>query len=345
MKIGNIDLGERPVMLAPMEDVTDQSFRLICREQGADMVYTEFVSADALVRSIERSLQKMAIAPGERPAAIQIYGRDVDSMVQAARIAATAHPDFIDINWGCPVKKIAGKGSGAGMLRNVPLLLEITRAVVRAVDLPVTVKTRLGWDHDNKIIVDLAEQLQDCGIAALTIHGRTRSQLYNGEADWTLIGEVKNNPRMTIPIIGNGDVTTPQRLKQCYDRYGVDGVMVGRASIGAPWIFREMKQYLLTGEVPAISNEEKMALIRRQIDESIDRIDEYRGILHIRRHLAATPLFKGIRNFRPTRIAMLQANTRAELDQILDHIEKDILPTVNQAIIDQFPNDNEKSVD
>ena len=345
MKIGNIDLGERPVMLAPMEDVTDQSFRLICREQGADMVYTEFVSADALVRSIERSLQKMAIAPGERPAAIQIYGRDVDSMVQAARIAATAHPDFIDINWGCPVKKIAGKGSGAGMLRNVPLLLEITRAVVRAVDLPVTVKTRLGWDHDNKIIVDLAEQLQDCGIAALTIHGRTRSQLYNGEADWTLIGEVKNNPRMTIPIIGNGDVTTPQRLKQCYDRYGVDGVMVGRASIGAPWIFREMKQYLLTGEVPAISNEEKMALIRRQIDESIDRIDEYRGILHIRRHLAATPLFKGIRNFRPTRIAMLQANTRTELDQILDHIEKDILPTVNQAIIDQFPNDNEKSVD
>ncbi len=341
MKIGNIDLGERPVMLAPMEDVTDQSFRLICREQGADMVYTEFVSADALIRNIERSIQKMAIAPGERPAAIQIYGRDVDSMVEAARIAATAHPDFIDINWGCPVKKIAGKGSGAGMLRNVPLLLEITRAVVKAVELPVTVKTRLGWDHDNKIIVDLAEQLQDCGIAALTIHGRTRSQIYSGEADWTLIGEVKNNPRMTIPIIGNGDVTTPQRLKECYDRYGVDGVMVGRASIGAPWIFREMKQYLLTGEVPIISNEEKMALVRRQIDESIDRIDEYRGILHIRRHLAATPLFKGIRNFRPTRIAMLQADTRAELDAILDHIEKDILPNITE---EQNDDQDEKQI-
>ena len=326
MKIGNIDLGERPVMLAPMEDVTDQSFRLICREQGADMVYTEFVSADALIRSIERSFEKMTIVPGERPAAIQIYGRDKDAMVEAARIAAAAKPDFIDINWGCPVKKIAGKGSGAGMLRNVPLLLEITRAVVQAVDLPVTVKTRLGWDHDNKIIVELAEQLQDCGIAALTIHGRTRSQIYSGEADWTLIGKVKNNPRMTIPIIGNGDVTTPQRLKECYDRYGVDGVMVGRASIGAPWIFREMKQYLLTGELPQISNGEKMALIRRQIAESIDRIDEYRGILHIRRHLAATPLFKGIRNFRPTRIAMLQANTRQELEAILDHIENDILP-------------------
>ena len=329
MKIGNIDLGERPVMLAPMEDVTDQSFRLICREQGADLVYTEFVSADALIRSIERSFQKMTIAPGERPAAIQIYGRDVDSMVEAARIAATAGPDLIDINWGCPVKKIAGKGSGAGMLRNIPLMLEITSAIVKAVDVPVTVKTRLGWDHDHKIIVELAEQLQDCGIAALTIHGRTRSQIYTGEADWTLIGEVKNNPRMTIPIIGNGDVTTPQRLKECFDRYGVDGVMVGRASIGAPWIFREMKQYLLTGEVPVISNEEKMALVRRQIAESIDRIDEYRGILHIRRHLAATPLFKGIRNFRPMRIAMLRADTRDELGAILGHIEKDILPNLS----------------
>ena len=312
-----------------MEDVTDQSFRLICREQGADLVYTEFVSADALIRNIDRSIQKMSIAPGERPAAIQIYGRELEPMVEAARIAATAKPDFIDINWGCPVKKIAGKGSGAGMLRNIPLMLEITRAIVDAVDLPVTVKTRLGWDHNSKIIVELAEQLQDCGIAALTIHGRTRSQIYTGEADWTLIGEVKNNPRMKIPIIGNGDVTTPQRLKECFDRYGVDGVMVGRASIGAPWIFREMKQYLLTGEVPQISDAEKMALVRRQIAESIDRIDEYRGILHIRRHLAATPLFKGIRNFRPTRIAMLQANTRAELESILDHIENDILPNID----------------
>ena len=342
MKIGNIDLGNRPVMLAPMEDVTDQSFRLICREQGADMVYTEFVSADALIRNIERSIQKMTIAPGERPAAIQIYGRDVDSMVEAARIAATAQPEIIDINWGCPVKKIAGKGSGAGMLRNVPLMLEITRAVVNAVDVPVTVKTRLGWDHDHKIIVELAEQLQDCGIAALTIHGRTRSQIYTGEADWTLIGEVKNNPRMRIPVIGNGDVTTPERVKECFDRYGVDGVMVGRASIGAPWIFKEMKQYLLTGSVPVISNEEKMSLIRRQIAESIDRIDEYRGILHIRRHLAATPLFKGIRNFRPMRIAMLRADTRDELEAILDKIENDILPELETQVDDE--NNYEKSI-
>ena len=342
MKIGNIDLGNRPVMLAPMEDVTDQSFRLICREQGADMVYTEFVSADALIRNIERSIQKMTIAPGERPAAIQIYGRDVDSMVEAARIAATAQPEIIDINWGCPVKKIAGKGSGAGMLRNVPLMLDITRAVVNAVDVPVTVKTRLGWDHDHKIIVELAEQLQDCGIAALTIHGRTRSQIYTGEADWTLIGEVKNNPRMRIPIIGNGDVTTPERVKECFDRYGVDGVMVGRASIGAPWIFKEMKQYLLSGSVPVISNEEKMSLIRRQIAESIDRIDEYRGILHIRRHLAATPLFKGIRNFRPMRIAMLRADTRDELEAILDKIENDILPELETQVDDE--NNYEKSI-
>ena len=328
MKIGNIDLGARPVMLAPMEDVTDASFRLICREQGADMVYTEFVSAEALVRSISSTVRKLHINPGERPAAIQIYGRDVDSMVEAARIAQEAAPEVIDINFGCPVKKVAGKGAGAGMLRNIPLLRDITRAVVRAVDVPVTVKTRLGWDHNSKNIVDLAEQLQDCGIAALTIHGRTRSQLYTGEADWTLIGQVKNNPRMTIPIIGNGDVTTPERLVECYDRYGVDGVMVGRASIGAPWIFREMKHYLATGEHLVISRAEKMALLRRQIAESIARIDEYRGILHIRRHLAATPLFKGIRDFRPTRIAMLQASTRQQLDDILTHIEHDIFPTL-----------------
>ncbi|MCF0182257.1 MAG: tRNA dihydrouridine synthase DusB [Muribaculaceae bacterium] len=326
MKIGNIDLGERPVMLAPMEDVTDQSFRQICREQGADMVYTEFVSADALVRSINSTLRKLVISTTERPAAIQIYGRDVDSMVEAARIAQEAHPEVIDINFGCPVKKVAGKGAGAGMLRNIPLMLDITRAVVKAVDVPVTVKTRLGWDHNSKIIVELAEQLQDCGIQALSIHGRTRSQLYSGEADWTLIGEVKNNPRMTIPIIGNGDVTTPQRLVEYYDRYGVDGIMVGRASIGAPWIFGEMKHYMATGEMPVITDAEKMALVRRQIEESIDRIDEYRGILHIRRHLAATPLFKGIRDFRPTRIAMLQAATRSELLNILNHVERDILP-------------------
>lgn len=333
MKIGNIDLGERPVMLAPMEDVTDQSFRQICREQGADMVYTEFVSADALIRNIESTLRKLTIHPSERPAAIQIYGRTVESMVEAARMAEAAHPDVLDINFGCPVKKVAGKGAGAGMLRNIPLLLEITREVVKAVKVPVTVKTRLGWDHDNKIIVDLAEQLQDCGIQALTIHGRTRSQMYNGEADWTLIGQVKANPRMTIPIIGNGDITTPQKLAEYYDRYGVDGIMVGRASIGAPWIFREMKQYLADSTLPDISDSEKMALLRRQIAESIDRIDERRGILHIRRHLAATPVLKGIYDFRQTRIAMLQAGTRAELESILDHIENDILTDKTRRIL------------
>ena len=316
-------------MLAPMEDVTDVSFRQICREQGADMVYTEFVSADAVIRNIDSTLRKMVINPGERPAAIQIYGREVGPMVEAAKIAEAAKPEVLDINFGCPVKKVAHKGAGAGMLRNVPLMLEITREVVKAVKLPVTVKTRLGWDCNNKIIVDLAEQLQDCGIQALTIHGRTRSQMYNGEADWTLIGEVKNNPRMTIPIIGNGDITTPEKLAEYYDRYGVDGIMVGRASIGAPWIFREMKQYLLTGKIPEISRHEKMTLLRRQIDESIDRIDEYRGILHIRRHLAATPLLKGIKNFRDTRIAMLRANTKEELTAILDHIENDIFPALN----------------
>lgn len=333
MKIGNIDLGYRPVMLAPMEDVTDQSFRQICREQGADMVYTEFVSADALVRNIDSTLRKLIISPGERPAAIQIYGRDVASMVEAALIAQAASPEVIDINFGCPVKKVAGKGAGAGMLRNTPLMLEITRAVVKAVNLPVTVKTRLGWDHNSKIIVDLAEQLQDCGIQALSIHGRTRSQLYTGDADWSLIGQVKNNPRMTIPIIGNGDITSAQKLVEYYDRYGVDGIMVGRAAIGAPWIFREMKHYMSTGEMPVISDVEKIALVRRQIDESIDRIDERRGIMHIRRHLAATPLFKGIYNFRETRIAMLRADTRDELVAILDRVEHDILPYRDMKIL------------
>ncbi|MGN1245596.1 MAG: tRNA dihydrouridine synthase DusB, partial [Muribaculaceae bacterium] len=315
----------RPIMLAPMEDVTDPSFRLICKEQGADMVYTEFVSADALIRNINSTTRKLFINPGERPAAIQIYGKEVEPMVEAAKIAEAAQPDVLDINFGCPVKKVASKGAGSGMLRNVPLLLEITRAIVDAVKIPVTVKTRLGWDCENKIIVELAEQLQDCGIKALTIHGRTRSQMYNGEADWTLIGEVKRNPRITIPIIGNGDITSPEKLVEYFDRYGVDGIMVGRASIGAPWIFREMKHYMATGERLEIPAAEKMALLRRQIRESIDRIDEYRGILHIRRHLAASPLFKGIPNFRSTRIAMLQAGTQAELEAILNHVEATML--------------------
>ncbi len=326
MKIGNIDLGNRPILLAPMEDVTDPSFRLICKEQGADMVYTEFVSSDALVRNISSTTRKLHTNDAERPVAIQIYGREIDPMVRAAEIAAEAGPDVLDINFGCPVKKVAGKGAGAGMLRDIPKLLGITRAVVNAVKIPVTVKTRLGWDCENKIITTLAEELQDCGIQALTIHGRTRSQMYTGSADWTLIGEVKNNPRIHIPIIGNGDITTPEQVAEHFDRYGVDGIMVGRGSIGAPWIFREMKYYLEHGEhIPEIPATEKMELLRRQIHESIDRIDEYRGILHIRRHLAASPLFKGIPDFRAVRIAMLQARTFAELDEILVKIEKDYL--------------------
>lgn len=326
MKIGDLDLGHQPVMLAPMEDVTDLSFRLICRELGADMVYTEFVSADALIRNISATTRKLNIDPNERPTAIQIYGREVEPMVEAARIVEAAKPDILDINFGCPVKKVAGKGAGAGMLRDIPKMLEITRAVVDAVKIPVTVKTRLGWDHNSKIIVELAEQLQDCGIKALTVHGRTRSQMYTGEADWEMIAKVKANPRLHIPLIGNGDITTPEKLCEAFNRYGVDGVMVGRASIGAPWIFHEMKQTLLHGCVQnPLSVADKFAILRRQISESIDRIDEYRGILHIRRHLAASPLFKGIPHFRDTRIAMLRAETYNELDNILHKIQHEIL--------------------
>ncbi len=325
MKIGTIDLGERPLFLAPMEDVTNAPFRLLCKEFGADMVTTEFVSSDALIRFVGKTQAKLSIAEAERPVAIQIYGRDVDSMVEAARICEAARPDVIDLNFGCPVKKVAGKGAGSGMLRNVPLLLAITRAVVQAVKLPVTVKTRLGWDQDSRIIVELAEQLQDCGIAALAIHGRTRSQMYTGEADWSLIGRVKENPRMTIPIIGNGDITTPEKAREAFDRYGVDGVMVGRASIGAPWIFGEMKQYLREGAVTPLTVSAKMEVLRRQLRESVARLDERRGILHIRRHLAATPLFKGIPHFRETRIAMLRAETLADLYPILDRVEELLL--------------------
>lgn len=330
MKIGNVDLGDRPVMLAPMEDVTDASFRLICKEQGADMTYSEFVSADALIRNIAATTRKLHIADGERPTAIQIYGREVEPMVEAAKIVEQAKPDILDINFGCPVKKVAGKGAGAGMLRDIPKMLEITRAVVNAVSIPVTVKTRLGWDCNSKIIVDLAEALQDCGIQALTVHGRTRSQMYTGEADWEEIARVKNNPRLHIPVTGNGDITTPEKVVEAFSRYGVDGVMVGRASIGAPWIFREMTGLLRHGKVPEISAADKFALLRRQIRESVARIDEYRGILHIRRHLAASPLFKCIPDFRPTRIAMLKANTLDELESILEHIETKILPDLNR---------------
>ncbi len=320
MKIAHTDLGERPVVLAPMEDVTDRSFRLICKEQGASATYSEFVSADALIRSIAATTRKLSIDPGERPTAIQIYGRDVVSMVEAARLVEEAGPDFIDINFGCPVKKVAHKGAGAGMLRNIPLMLEITREVVKAVRLPVTVKTRLGWDCNNIIIADLAEQLQDCGIAALTVHGRTRSQMYTGEADWETIARVKENPRMTIPLIGNGDITSGEKAREAFDRYGVDGIMVGRASIGAPWIFNDINRALGRGGAEP-SMLDKFRLLRRQILESVERIDEYRGILHIRRHLAASPLFKGIPNFRPTRIEMLQADTLDRLMGIIDRVE------------------------
>ena len=319
MKIKDIDLGKHPILLAPMEDVTDPAFRLMCKGFGADMVYTEFVSSDALIRSVSKTEQKLNISDEERPVAIQIYGKDTDTMVEAARIVEQAHPDILDINFGCPVKRVAGKGAGAGMLQNIPKMLEITRAVADAVKIPVTVKTRLGWDAGSKIIVDLAEQLQDCGIAALTIHGRTRAQMYTGEADWTLIGEVKNNPRMHIPIIGNGDVTTPQRAKECFDRYGVDAVMIGRASFGR----KEVKHYLETGEeIPPLSSEWKLNVLRQEVEDSVKLLDERRGILHVRRHLAASPLFKGIPNFRETRIAMLRAETKEELYRIFDEIEK-----------------------
>ena len=314
MKIRNIDLGEKPVLLAPMEDVTDPAFRLMCKQFGADMVYTEFVSSDALIRSVGKTMLKLNISEKERPVAIQIYGKDTDTMVEAARIVEQAKPDILDLNFGCPVKRVAGKGAGSGMLQNVPKMLEITRAVVDAVKIPVTVKTRLGWDAEHKIIVELAEQLQDCGIEALTIHGRTRAQMYTGEADWTLI--------MRIPIIGNGDITTPQRAKECFEQYGVDAIMIGRASFGRPWIFKEVKHYLETGEeLPPLSFKWRMDVLRQEVLDSVNLLDERRGILHVRRHLAASPLFKGIPNFKDTRIAMLRAETLNELNGILDHIE------------------------
>ena len=303
-----------------MEDVTDIGFRMLCKRYGASMVYTEFVSAEALVRSVKSTVSKLTISDEERPVGIQIYGRDVESMVEAAKIVEDqAHPDVIDINFGCPVKKVAGKGAGAGMLQNVPLLLDITRNVVKAVNTPVTVKTRLGWSNDNLIITDLAEQLQDCGIQALTIHGRTRAQMYTGSADWTLIGEVKRNPRITIPIIGNGDITSPEETKRAFEQYGVDAVMIGRATFGRPWIFKEITDYLEGREPdPAMTFNWMLDVLEEQLRINVERIDEYRGILHTRRHLAASPIFKGIPNFRQTRIAMLRANTMDELMEILE---------------------------
>ena len=328
MKIGNLQFEEKPLFLAPMEDVTDIGFRRICRQQGAAMVYSEFVAAEALVRSVKSTLDKLTICDEERPVGIQIYGRDADAVVEAARIVESeAHPDVIDLNFGCPVKKVAGKGAGAGMLRNIPLMLDITRRVVAAVRTPVTVKTRLGWDAENIVITTLAEQLQDCGIRALTIHGRTRSQMYTGTADWTLIGEVKNNPRISIPVIGNGDITSLDEADEAFRRYGVDAVMVGRATFGCPWFFNRRP----------LSLDDKFALLRRQLEINVSRLREeaerrgserdkslaeMRGILHTRRHLAATPIFKGIPDFRQTRVAMLRADTLADLLPILDEAER-----------------------
>ncbi len=325
MKIGDVEFGSNPLFLAPMEDVTDIGFRHLCKRYGAAMVYTEFVSAEALVRSIQSTINKLTISNEERPVGIQIYGRDVESMVKAAKIVEQAHPDIIDLNFGCPVKKVAGKGAGAGMLQNIPLLLEITREVVKAVQVPVTVKTRLGWDSNHLIITELAEQLQDCGIQALTIHGRTRSQMYTGEADWALIGEVKNNPRIHIPIIGNGDITSPEKAKQAFLQYGVDAVMVGRATFGRPWIFKEMRDYLDNIPFNELTTDEKIDILEEQLRINVERIDEYRGILHTRRHLAATPIFKGIPNFRPTRIEMLRAEKMEQLIAILESCRELVL--------------------
>ena len=331
----------KPLYLAPMEDVTDPAFRALCKRYGADRVYTEFVNADALVRDIASTTRKLTISDAERPVAIQIYGREPEAMADAARIVEQANPDFIDINFGCPVKKVAGKGAGAGLLRDVPKMLEIARAVVNAVHTPVTAKTRLGWDEKDLIprynplglntpfpsgegrgeasyfIVDLAERLQDCGITELAIHGRTRSQMYRGEADWTLIGEVKSNPRIHIPIIGNGDVCTPERARECFDRYGVDAIMVGRATFGAPWLFAEMK-----GLPAPRSMSEKVAVLKEHVLASIAWCgnDERKGILHSRRHFAASPVFKGLDNFKQTRIALLRAETVEEVFAIMDEI-------------------------
>jgi nifR3 family TIM-barrel protein len=329
MKIGQLDLGERPVFLAPMEDVTDIGFRLLCRQMGAAMVYSEFVAADALVRMVNKSLKKLEVCEQERPVAIQIYGKEPEPMADAARIVVEqAHPDVLDLNFGCPVKKIAGKGAGAGLLQNPEKLLAITRAVVDAVgsQVPVTVKTRLGWDHEHKIIVELAEQLQDCGISALTIHGRTRSQMYTDQADWTLIGQVKHNPRMRIPIIGNGDITSAEQAVEAFERWGVDAIMVGRATFGRPWIFREIAEKIhpqtpsaMEGQGEELSLDWKLDILKEQVLTSVARTNELSGIRHIRRHLAASPLFKGIPDFRQTRIRMLQADTVEELFEVMEH--------------------------
>lgn len=319
MKIANIDLGEKPVLLAPMEDVTDPSFRYICKQYGADMMYTEFVSSDGLIRDAIKTLNKLTVYDYERPIGIQLYGHLIDAMVESAKIAEAAKPDLIDINFGCPVKKIANRGAGSGMMRDPDKLVEMTRQIVQAVQLPVTVKTRLGWDEDSKIIVELAERLQDVGIAALTIHGRTRAQLYKGEADWTLIGEVKRNPRMKIPIIGNGDVDSAVKAKEMFDRYGVDGVMVGRATYGRPWIFKEIKHYLSTGELlPEPNVTERVRLAKMHLAKSVEVKGDKVGILEMRRHFSS--YFKALPNFKDTRMILVTSTDVDELNKTLDNI-------------------------
>ena len=319
MKIANIDLGDKPLFLAPMEDVTDPSFRYMCKEFGADMVYTEFISSDGLIRDAAKSRAKLNISEAERPVGIQIYGHLIEPMVEAARVAETAHPDVIDINFGCPVKKIAGRGAGSGMMKDVPLMVEMTRRIVEAVHTPVTVKTRLGWDDDHRNIEEIALRLQDVGIAALTIHGRTRAQMYRGEADWTLIGAVKNNPSIHIPIIGNGDIDSPEKAQQAFDRYGVDGVMIGRATYGRPWIFREIRHYLNTGELqPQPSVVERVEIAKRHLLKSVEVKGEKVGVLEMRRHLSS--YFKGLPDFKATRLKLVTLFDIPELLSTLDYV-------------------------
>ncbi len=323
MKIGNIEFGKYPLFLAPMEDVTDPAFRIMCKKFGADMVYTEFMAADAIIRSIPSTLRKFEADEKERPYAVQIYGREPEAMAEAAKRAEETNPNIIDLNFGCPVKKVAGKGGGAGLLKEPDKMLAIIKAVVNAVKLPVTVKTRLGWDDNNKIITTLAEKIQDCGAQALTIHGRTRAQMYTGEADWTLIGEVKNNPKITIPIIGNGDITSAEKAKEYFDKYGVDAIMIGRGAIGRPWIFEECKTFLNTGNKAEIHEFAwYINILKEHLLKNIEWLGENRGIIHTRRQIAMTPLFKGIDNFKQTKIRMLKAETVDELIEIMDSIEK-----------------------
>ena len=321
MTIGNITLGDYPLFLAPMEDITDPSFRMVCKINGADFMYTEFISSDGLIRDGEKSVRKLDIYDFERPIGIQLYGHLIDAMVEAALIAQEANPELIDINFGCPVRKIATRGAGAGMLRNIPLMIEMTQAIVSAVRLPVTVKTRLGWDDDSRNIVDVAERLQDTGIQALTIHGRTRAQLYKGEADWTLIGEVKNNQRMKIPIIGNGDIDGPVKAKEMFDRYGVDGIMIGRATVGRPWIFNDIKHYLTTGEIlPEPTVNEKADLAIAHLDKSLEYKEGKRAIYEMRRHLSN--YFKGLPHFKETRLKLLTATEPDVIKTIIEEIRQ-----------------------